>query len=400
MGNKEAFIDLLNRYLSNTITAEEEQAFLKMVNEHADDPVFEDLLWESYQQSGEMQFWSDEYRKLFAERIMKRIQDDIAIPVTAPVVALGSSRKRFAIAAAILVLIAAGAYLWLQPKPAATKEMKSVAAKNEIMPGREGAVLTLGDGSKLVLDSMNKGIVANEKGATVLLDKGLLSYDAVESPVTETAWNTMTTPRGRQFQLILPDGSKVWLNAGSSLRYPTSFTTNERMVELEGEAYFEIEKNAGKPFKVQTPDGPEVEVLGTRFNINAYKNEKVIATTLLEGMVRVNAFRQSLVLKPRQQASTNAGEQSTERTEADINKVMAWKNGYFDFNNEELPLVLRQVERWYDIDVQYEGDIPDMTFKGKMDRKVQLSDVINSLKNLGINTRLENRTLVILGKKS
>jgi ferric-dicitrate binding protein FerR (iron transport regulator) len=400
MGNKEAFIDLLNRYLSNTITAEEEQAFLKMVNEHADDPVFEDLLWESYQQSGEMQFWSDEYRKLFAERIMKRIQDDIAIPVTAPVVALGSSRKRFAIAAAILVLIAAGAYLWLQPKPAATKEMKSVAAKNEIMPGREGAVLTLGDGSKLVLDSMNKGIVANEKGATVLLDKGLLSYDAVESPVTETAWNTMTTPRGRQFQLILPDGSKVWLNAGSSLRYPTSFTTNERMVELEGEAYFEIEKNAGKPFKVQTPDGPEVEVLGTRFNINAYKNEKVIATTLLEGMVRVNAFRQSLVLKPRQQASTNAGEQSTKRTEADINKVMAWKNGYFDFNNEELPLVLRQVERWYDIDVQYEGDIPDMTFKGKMDRKVQLSDVINSLKNLGINTRLENRTLVILGKKS
>jgi ferric-dicitrate binding protein FerR (iron transport regulator) len=105
-------------------------------------------------------------------------------------------------------------------------------------------------------------------------------------------------------------------------------------------------------------------------------------------------------LKPRQQASTNAGEQSTKRTEADINKVMAWKNGYFDFNNEELPLVLRQVERWYDIDVQYEGDIPDMTFKGKMDRKVQLSDVINSLKNLGINTRLENRTLVILGKKS
>lgn len=399
MGNKEAFIELLNKYLGNEITAEEEQAFLKMVNDHADDPLFEDILWESYQHSGDIQYWSDEYRRVFAGRVMERIQEQDSSTAPSPVVPIPGNRMRYAVAAAILVLLAAGAYLWLQHKNMGAKVPETVAANSPVMPGREGAILTLSDGRNILLDSINSGVVAKEKGATVLMDKGMLSYDAEENTGAATAWNTMTTPRGRQFQLTLPDGSRVWLNAASSLRYPTAFTGKQRVVELDGEAYFEVEKNAGKPFKVKTGYGPQVEVLGTRFNINAYENEKNITTTLLEGAVNVHAFKQSILLKPRQQASTSRSLQQTSKAAADINKVMAWKNGYFDFNNEELPLVLRQVERWYDITIRYEGDIPDMIFKGKMDRNVQLSDVIQSLENLGVETRLENRTLVIRDKK-
>jgi len=393
MSDKEGFVALLNKYVTGNITAEEEKLFLSMVQEHASDPALEEALWESYQQSADLEFWSDDYRKAFAGKIMQRIHPTIK-EEKGTVIPMRRRFPRIAVAAAVLVLLAAGAYLWLQFRNVLRDP---VAMHNDLPPGKDGAVLTLSDGRKMVLDSLRNGMVAKESNAEIMLTDGKLSYTSSEQPAEEIAYNIMSTPKGRQFQLVLPDGSKVWLNAASSIRYPVVFRGKQRMVELEGEAYFEIAPDAKMPFKVKVNDGNEVEVLGTRFNVNAYYNESNISTTLLEGSVRVNAGTQSVILKPRQQARADREVQRLLRDDADINKVLAWKNGYFDFNNEGLQLMMRQLERWYDINVLYEGKIPDIVFQGKMDRNVQLSDVVRFLTMFGIKTRLEERTLIISG---
>lgn len=393
MAENNHFTALLHKYAAGNITAAEEKEFFTLLQQHTDDPELEAVLWESYQQSDEQQFWSEDYRKVFAARIMERL-DASAATVETPVRRM-KKIYRYAVAAAVLVMLSAGAYLWFSHR--STPEDPLAAASKTIRPGTDGAVLTLHDGSQVVLDSLADGVVASETNARILLKDGKISYDVSKETPREVTYNTMTTPRGRQFQLVLPDGTKVWLNAASSLRYPTAFTGKQRLVELDGEAYFEVAQHASIPFKVKTNDGAEVDVLGTRFNINAYRNEEVIATTLLEGSVRVNAFSRSIILKPRQQSLAQRASQQQLLAEADINKVMAWKNGYFDFYDETLPLMMRQLERWYDIEVKYEGKIPGIVFKGKMDRNVELVDLVRFLTMFGIRARLEERTLIISG---
>ncbi|WP_127126894.1 FecR family protein [Pseudoflavitalea rhizosphaerae] len=395
MSDKEGFLSLLNKYVTGNITAEEEKVFLSLVQEHADDPVLEEALWESYRQSADLEFWTDDYRKAFAGKIIQKIHaTEKQEKVTIIPLRRRFPRMAVAAAAAVLVLLAAGAYLWLQFR---NVNKDPLAMQTDLPPGKDGAILTLSDGRKMVLDSLGNGMVAKESNAAIILTDGKLSYTPADQTTEKITYNIMSTPKGRQFQLVLPDGSKVWLNAASSIRYPVAFSGKQRMVELEGEAYFEIAPDPQMPFTVKVNEGNEVEVLGTRFNVNAYYNEANIATTLLEGSVRVNAGTQSVILKPRQQARSDRELQRLLREDADINKVLAWKNGYFDFNNEGLQLMMRQLERWYDINVLYEGKIPDIVFQGKMDRNVQLSDVVRFLTMFGIKTRLEERTLIISG---
>jgi len=305
----------------------------------------------------------------------------------------------FRSAAAVIILFGIGTYLWIQTQDSASVSAgrRSALVGSNISPGKSGAVLTLSDGKRMVLDSLTNGIIAAQNGAQVVLKKGLLAYDPDGQRPKETMYNTMSTPKGRQFQLILPDGSKVWLNAASSIKYPTIFTGSERVVEMDGEAYFEIARNPKVPFKVKA-NKTEVEVLGTGFNVNGYNNEEAFTTTLIEGSVKINANKRSVILKPGQQAQTLANTEIHVVNGADINQVMAWKNGYFDFNNTDLRMMMRQLERWYDIQVVYEGAVPDVIFKGKMDRGVQLSDVVRFLKLFGIKARLEERVLIISGK--
>lgn len=315
-------------------------------------------------------------------------------------------------AAIILLVIGAGFYYFLTNN--SNPENRMVAGQTDIQPGREGAVLTLADGSQVVLDSLSEGRIAAQNGASIEVQEGQLVYLPAQHKVGQDAYNTVTTNNGRQYGLTLPDGSKVWLNAASTIRYPTVFNGKERQVEVTGEAYFEIAKNANQPFFVKINNRSMVEVLGTSFNINAYENEPRMLTTLVEGRVRVrngtksgeaiSTSNNSVILQPGQQAQltnglatpTNKSTQVEVINNLDIDKVIAWKNGIFDFRGALLEEVMRQLERWYDIEVVYARDIPNIQFGGKIRRDASLGDVLDGLKGTGVNFKIETGRKVIV----
>ncbi|AEW00346.1 iron dicitrate transport regulator FecR [Niastella koreensis] len=310
-------------------------------------------------------------------------------------------------AASIILALSLGVYL-LTTNTKRTLPPANVVQAADIAPGKNGAVLTLADGSKVVLDSLGNGVVASQNGAQVVLKGGSLAYDPNGSTNGEVAYNTMSTPKGRQFQVTLPDGTKVWLNAASSLRYPTAFTGTERKVTVTGEAYFEVAHNARMPFVVNVIDKEEVTVLGTHFNINAYENEKAIHTTLLQGSVRISSRQwavgsgeeakgeQSVMLKPGEQVSLSQSSQLSHPIPVQTDEVIAWKNGLFNFEGASLSEIMRQLERWYDIEVSYEKGIPDVEFEGKMTRDVPLSDLLTMLEKSDIHFKIEGRKLIVL----
>ncbi|MNX49198.1 fec operon regulator FecR [compost metagenome] len=269
----------------------------------------------------------------------------------------------------------------------------------DLSPGMQGAILTLANGKQVSLDDMKNGEVEIQSGVKAKLVNGALSY---EQATGTSVYNTVNTPKRRQYQLILPDGTKVWLNSASSIRFPTRFASVERIVEVNGEAYFEVAKNKSVPFRIITKNKFEVVVLGTHFNINSYENEENTSTTLLEGEVRVEFRNKSVLLKPGQRAQvsqvknkSNSGIETVD--DVDLEKTIAWKNGIFDFDGMELKEVMRQLERWYDIEVEYEGPTPKRQFFGEISRKENLSDVLMALEESHIHFRLEEgRRLIVL----
>ncbi|MRG47929.1 DUF4974 domain-containing protein [Chitinophaga sp. SYP-B3965] len=292
-------------------------------------------------------------------------------------------------AAAIVFLLGASFYFWSENKPQSTVASK----ENKIEPGKKGAILTLANGEEVVLDTLGNGLITTQNGAKVLLQNGQLAYDPTGNGNMEIVYNTIKTPNGREFQVRLPDGTIVWLNAASSLRYPTLFTGKERKVEITGEAYFEVATDADMPFRVNVNNKVNIEVLGTHFNVNAYDNEHSLNTTLLEGAVRV----QSVVLKPGQQAQVAEGETVKVVNNVNLETVMAWKNGLFNFENKSLEEVMRQLERWYDLEVVYEKGIPDIKFGGEMSRDMDLAGLLKSLEASKVHFRLEEgRKLIVL----
>ncbi|HEX6429233.1 MAG TPA: FecR family protein [Niastella sp.] len=333
--------------------------------------------------------------------------------------------RRWWVAASIIVLLSVGAYLLIK-----TNSPTHVTGSAEILPGKDGAILTLADGSQILLDSIQNGVVARQGGTTATIVNGTLIY---EGRGGEAVYNIMSTPKARKFHLILPDGTEAWLNSASSIQYPTTFTGNERKVTVTGEVYFEVATlrlGSGQkmPFKVNVHDQAEIEVLGTHFNVKAYENEPVINTTLLEGSVIVKSevggkksettAKNSVILKPGQQAQILVGEKKlqvigvlpkdtaakkaanqkgvTVISNTDVDKVMAWKNNVFDFNNIAFVDAMYQLERWYDIEVVYEKGIPtNIELNGKMTKDVTLNDLVVILEKIGVKCRLEGRKLVI-----
>jgi ferric-dicitrate binding protein FerR (iron transport regulator) len=209
-------------------------------------------------------------------------------------------------------------------------------------------------------------------------------------------YNTLGTPRGGQYRLMLPDGSKVWLNAISSIRYPAAFTGKERVVEITGEAYFEVAKDATHPFKVLVHNGDmEISVLGTHFNVNAYNDEPIIKTTLVEGSVKVTRDKQTAVIKPGEQTELNSSGALKIIHDADIDEAVAWRNGLFEFQDADLQSILRQVMRWYDVEVDYQGNIPERFFTAIISRDKTLTGVLEILKLSDIDYKLDGKKLVI-----
>lgn len=308
-------------------------------------------------------------------------------------------RSWFRYAAAVLLLMIGLGYWYLsrqsEKQPQVVQTTPAVIA-----PGKDGAILTLSDGREIVLDSLGNGLVADQQGTKVILKNGQLGYDASAAEIAK--YNKMTTPRGRQFHLQLPDGTSVWLNAASSITYPTAFTGNERTVFVTGEVYFDVAKDAARPFLVKVKDQLDVEVLGTSFNINAYPDEEQSGTTLIDGKIKVvvepvsnTAGRKVLILKPGQQLIVTEEQAIQLKENADLAKVMAWRKGYFNFDDADVPAVMRQLQRWYDIEVVYEGGVPQKIFRGKVGRDLNLSDVLDILKQMELNYRIEGRKLVI-----
>jgi len=303
------------------------------------------------------------------------------------------------IAAAIIIIAFAGVLSTLiykhKQNPVLSKN-KSVY-KNDILPGGNKATLTLADGSTIVLDSTGNGVIANNGAVKVVKqNNNQLKYISSNAGAERITYNTLTTPRGGQFKLVLPDGTKVWLNAASSIHYPTQFTGKERKVEITGELYFEVAHNAAMPFKVDINHQQEIEVLGTHFNINAYDHEASINTTLLEGSVKIINQKGNKILKPGQQSQLTKAGNIDIIDDVDIDKIMAWKNGLFDFNNTKLESVMNQLAKWYDIEIVYDDNVPNIEFGGKMQMNLKLSEVLQILEKVGIHFKIEGKALHVM----
>lgn len=294
----------------------------------------------------------------------------------------GLTRTRYLSAAAILIFVSFSIFLYIKnPFIISTKETH--ITNNDILPGNNEAVLTLADGQKITLNDFKNGEIAEQQGIKIIKSSdGQLIYTLSNSKNISNSllYNKIETPMGGQYQVNLPDGSRVWLNSGSYLRYPVNFSNGERKIEISGEVYFEVAKIEGIPFKVQVGE-QTIEVLGTHFNVMAYDDENSINTTLVEGSVKVTNGNQSTIIIPGQQSILKNGE--FEVVSVDIDEVIAWKNGFFVFKNENLKSIMRKISRWYDVDVIYQGNIVDKSFGGKISRSRNISELLKILESTG-----------------
>jgi len=298
---------------------------------------------------------------------------------------------RFAAAAVVLMALGGLFYLRQQPQTAA----RQIAAKpTDFAPGGEHAVLTLADGSMVVLDSTSQGRIASQGNATIMKNgDGELAYQVSKNDQKIAGMNTISTPAGGQYSIRLPDGSQVWLNAKSSITFPTAFFDKERRVKVQGEVYFEIKKDQGKPFVVDVDGRQQVIVTGTHFNVNAYADEPEIRTTLLEGAVSVaGANTGNLQLIPGEQASLRANGRFS-KAQVDVTETIAWKNGLFQFRETFLATIMRDIGRWYNVEVTYPEGIPQKRFSGKLRRNSKASEILEILKFAGVNFRIEGSEL-------
>ncbi len=314
------------------------------------------------------------------------------------------SMQRILAAAIMVIIFAAGLYFY-SDRPGKQQQnaiAKPKATVYDVLPGGSIAVLTLADGTKINLDKVKNGKIAHQAGWNVSKKEGSqlvysLATTADQPADASKLFNLIETPRGGEYQVILPDGTRVWLNAASSLRYPAVFTGNERRVELKGEAYFEVAHNAKMPFRVES-NRQLVEVLGTHFNISGYADDKVIKTTLLEGSVIVSVgndiSRQKL--KPGQQAVVGQSGASIRVRSVDVEESIAWKKGYFLFNDESIESIMRKVARWYDVDVQYIGKIPAVGFNGTVLKSKNISGVLKILElTKAVHFKVKGRRVMV-----
>ena len=302
--------------------------------------------------------------------------------------------KRIAAAASVIIGLGVYAYLFsgTENKYAVLPSVAAKIVETDVAPGTNGAILTLADGSHLLLDSSNNGITLAQ-GATVIKNlNGSITYTAKDSG-SLVMYNTMTTPKARTFQLTLADGSRVWLNAESSITYPTHFAGKERNVIITGEAYFEIAGDPERKFIVRGGD-ITTEVLGTHFNINIYKEESLQKVTLLEGSVKITGGSSHLVITPGAQAVFSQGKLQVNNT-VDVEQVVAWKNGAFKFRQTDIGEVLRQLSRWYDVEIIYPDGIFHKLVSGSMGRDLNLTEVMQVLRGLGVKSKIENEKLYV-----
>ncbi|MBO9572916.1 MAG: FecR family protein [Chitinophagaceae bacterium] len=413
-----------DRYAQGTLNADEREVFVQMLRDPANTEAVQQILDQDWPQWEQLPLEFPDAIKRIEEGVaaaISRENNTETIPAVHRVPSLTGGRRFFKTtwfkyAAAILLITGISTYLWNNIRRERTHTVSNQPIKKDILPGSQRARLTLADGSTIILDSAANGQLATQGNSKVIkLDNGQLVYSAKPpipshggvapggagvGSVQQLSTNTMSTPRGGQYQLTLSDGTRVWLNAASSITYPTTFTEKTREVSITGEAYFEVKQDKSKPFFVRTPK-ELISVLGTSFNVNVYTDEPISKTSLIEGSVLISPAEgrstppkagRGWILKPGQALLNN------KIISTNIQQDIAWKNGGFDFNDMDLASALRQLSRWYNIDIVYEGKIPQKKLWGGVGRDLNLSQVLILLSNLGIKTKLTGNTLTILSQ--
>jgi ferric-dicitrate binding protein FerR (iron transport regulator) len=391
---------LLDKYIDNSITAEEFRQLWTSLGEARYDSDWHEMTQRVLNDNRLHDLSDQEQVAQRLAQIRARIDNETAPAGTqtdaaaqtdaetqAPIRYI-ATRRVARYAAAAVILLASAIFLITRnmtsrPTIAAVNPQPSI----KIKPGTQKAMLTLADGTVVTLDSTANGKIAQQGATQVLkLANGQIRYQTANTTAGQdkVAYNVMSTPMGGQYQLTLPDGSNVWLNAGSSITYPTAFPGNSREVKITGEVYFEVAKDKNRTFRVTAGD-QEIEVLGTHFNINAYTDEVHIKTSLLEGAVKVN----KVLLQPGQ-AFTHGRVEPT-----NVDQDVAWKNGVFNFDNENLAQVMRQLARWYDLEIVYPQGIPQKEYGGEIGRNLTLDQVLKGLENSGVHFQLQGRRLIV-----
>lgn len=378
--------ELADKWLKGTITEEEKQSFEDWYNREAEQHP-------EWTRDLDEQTLKNRLFGGIVEKIEMKEQD------TKKIVSRTHRQRQlykwFSAAAAAVVIFTIGTWLFQYHDPSSQVKNKASNTLIDLPPGHQAATLTLADGSVIDLDAAQNGEVTIQGKTIVSKQGGQVAYiPPVEKEKLPVLYNTINTARGNQYHLVLSDSTRVWLNSASSLYFPAVFSGNERLVELTGEAYFEVAKNATMPFRVKV-NGIEVEVLGTHFNMNAYADEGAIETTLLEGSVNVKNDKTSVLIKPGERAVIRNNESEISISEADIDKVMAWKKGFFEFDNTELPAIMRQISRWYNVDIRYEGQPGDKKFGGRISKNLNLGNILTLLEANGVQFTLEGETLVV-----
>ncbi|UYQ94460.1 DUF4974 domain-containing protein [Chitinophaga horti] len=379
--NEEKVRMLLGRYYQGTIAGAEAAELAELLKDDRYDGIAEETLMAF---SGEVLPWHDEQVAL--DRMVERLKD-----VTAGTAKPFWRRPllRWTAAAAVLVLAATATYqFWPRPQAPAVAAARYA---NDVQPGSNRAVLTLDDGKQVVLDDAGNGQIAQQGQYIANIAPGRIAYTVNSTIPGPLKYNKLSTPKGGKFQLVLPDGTEVWLNANSSLYYETTLSGNERVVELRGEGYFKVAPHVLRPFIVKMPGGRKVEVLGTEFNASAYEEDEVITTTLVNGAVKADGT----LLRPGQQARSGSNGVQLQQ-DADVTAAIAWKNGMFVFNDASIEDVMKQLDRWYDLEVVYEKGAVKERFNGTISREVPLSKVLELFELTGlVHFKINGKTITV-----
>ncbi len=389
--SQERIKQLLKLYADNAATKEEVKELFGFMKSGESDGQLEQIILRSVNEDPAFSLSQENW-----DQIWNKIHQEVITTHKKRVPLLFV--KRYIAAASLLLIVSTAIFFMVHKKK---ERMPGIAAnkehKTDIKPGGVKAMLTLADGSVIILDTAKNGYVANQNNTKIIkLNTGLLSYKKEGKNEGKVLFNTITTPRGGQYKVELRDGTAVWLNAASSLIFPTAFVGKERRVELKGEAYFEVAKNAAMPFHVTTSN-TEVTVLGTHFNIMSYAEEENISTTLLEGSINLTANGVTKNLQPGRQADVNRTTSNISEHNANIKQVMAWKNGEFRFKETGIKELMRQVGRWYDVDVEYQTTSTGQYFTASLPRMQNVSALLQMLELTGtVHFKIDNKKIVVL----
>lgn len=414
MSDKSRLSYLLSKYLHSSCTEQEELELAQLVQESGDQQLqyLLEEFWEKFAHQSEVQM-PEPISGQVLHSILSQKEEDKEMEEE-PYRKTFSIGKWIGIAASLLLVAGTAIYFFQNSTSNKTVSVATAPkpAVQDIAPGKSGAVLTLANGQQVSLDSVPSSgqFVQGQAGANIRIDGKQIVYGRANGSAAVEQYNTLTIPKGRTYQLTLPDGTKVWLNAASSLKYPVAFGNDMRQVYLEGEAYFEVaklEKKNGSgrvPFKVNIVNhanpalNARVEVLGTHFNVKAYPDDSKIKTTLLEGRVDFYASQKATAakLQPGNQAVDEIANEKTSVNTVDLNDAVAWKNGFFSFNHTHLTTVLRELSRWYNMEIVYKNEVPNRFFGGKIQKSLYLSEVLKILQMQDVQFKIEDGNKLVV----